>query len=231
MKLFTAAFLLSTLAAAAAPLEFVAPDPGTVRIVSISAIGSGCPVGHAFATVDSTGTIFDVAFDQYIVEVGPGSTASDARKNCRVSLNLEYPQGLQVSIVDTTFTGFAALAAGQTGTCRAAYSFSGGGASVAAQKTIRGPVETNYEMNEQVDIITWSPCGDHTAILNVNSEVRISPQTTQAKGLMTNPGRNTPNRSNPSSMEGGFERGFRKPVGAFMELRAPMPSPIRDRCP
>ena len=31
------------------------------------------------------------------------------------------------SVVDTTFNGFAALAAGQTGTCRAAYSFSGGG--------------------------------------------------------------------------------------------------------
>ncbi|CAI4219325.1 unnamed protein product [Parascedosporium putredinis] len=125
-----------------------------VKIVGISAIGSGCPAGHAFATVDSTGTIFDVAFDQF-------------------------------SVVDTTFSGYASLAAGQTGTCRAAYSFSGGGASVAAQKTIRGPVETNYEMNEKVDIITWSQCGDYTAILNVNSEVRISPTSSTSKGLMT----------------------------------------------
>ncbi len=31
-----------------------------------------------------------------------------------------------MSIVDTTFTGFAALAEGQQGICRAAYSFSGG---------------------------------------------------------------------------------------------------------
>lgn len=91
---FFPTLLFSTLAAAA-PLEAVAPDPGDVRIVSVSAIGSGCPAGHAFATVDSTGTIFDVAFDQYIVEVGPGLTASDARKNCRVSLNIEFPQGLQ----------------------------------------------------------------------------------------------------------------------------------------
>lgn len=40
-------------------------------------------------------------------------------------------------------------------------------------------------MNEKVDIISWSLCGDHTAILNVNSEVRISPQTSRDKGLMT----------------------------------------------
>lgn len=81
--------------AAAAPLEAAAPAASDVKIVGISAIGSGCPAGHAFATVDSTGTIFDVAFDQYIVEVGPTTSASDARKNCRVSLNIEFPQGLQ----------------------------------------------------------------------------------------------------------------------------------------
>ena len=94
MKLLAPILFLSSFVAAI-PLEAVAPDPSSVRIVSVSAIGSGCPVGHAFATVDSTGTIFDVAFDQYIVEVGPGLTASDARKNCRVSLNIEFPQGLQ----------------------------------------------------------------------------------------------------------------------------------------
>lgn len=46
-------------------------------------------------------------------------------------------------------------------------------------------METNYEMNERVDIISWSQCGDHTAILNVNSEVRIAPPTSRDKGLMT----------------------------------------------
>ena len=40
-------------------------------------------------------------------------------------------------------------------------------------------------MNEKVDIITWSQCGDYTAILNVNSEVRISPTSSTSKGLMT----------------------------------------------
>ena len=40
-------------------------------------------------------------------------------------------------------------------------------------------------MNEKVDIVSWSLCGDQTAILNVNSEIRISPQTSRDKGLMT----------------------------------------------
>ena len=71
------------------------PAPGDVKIIGVTAIGSGCPVGHAFVNVDATGTIFDVAFDEYLVSVGPGSTASAARKNCRVSINLEFPEGMQ----------------------------------------------------------------------------------------------------------------------------------------
>lgn len=69
-------------------------SPKDIKIIGVSAIGSGCPVGHAFVTVDATGTIFDVAFDQYYVAVGPGSAIADARRNCRVSINLQFPEGL-----------------------------------------------------------------------------------------------------------------------------------------
>jgi hypothetical protein len=40
-------------------------------------------------------------------------------------------------------------------------------------------------MNESVDIVSYSRCGDHTAILNVNSEVRVTPVNTDKKGSMT----------------------------------------------
>jgi len=173
-------------AAAATPLE-VSPQAlaADVKIRSISAVGSGCPLGHAYATIDASGTIFDIAFDNYVVEVGPGTSSSDARKNCRVTLNIEYPQGLTFSIIDTTFSGYAGLASGQRGTCRASYSFSGSQQSTAAQMTISGPADQNYEMNKSVDVISWSPCGDFSAIMNVNSEIRIAPITTPNKGVMT----------------------------------------------
>jgi hypothetical protein len=54
-----------------------------------------------------------------------------------------------------------------------------------ATKYIDGPVEMNYEMHQQVDIVTWSQCGDSSAILNVNSEVRVTPVNTPSKGSMT----------------------------------------------
>lgn len=76
-------------------LGFVAPAPGDIKILNVTAIGSGCPAGHAFVNVDATGTIFDVAFDEYIVSAGPGSSVSDSRKNCRISINLQFPSGYQ----------------------------------------------------------------------------------------------------------------------------------------
>ena len=84
-------------AAAAAPALAVpaAPAPSDVKILNVTAIGTGCPAGHAFVNVDSTGTVFDVAFDQYFASVGPGNLPGDARKNCRVSINLAFPGGYQ----------------------------------------------------------------------------------------------------------------------------------------
>jgi len=80
--------------ATANPLVAIAPRAQDVKIRSVSAVGSGCPLGHAYATIDASGTIFDVAFDDYIVQVGPGTSSSDARKNCRVTLNIEFPKGM-----------------------------------------------------------------------------------------------------------------------------------------
>ena len=90
------------------------------------------------------------------------------------------------SIVETRFQGYASLAAGQTGTCRAGYTFAGDSSQeVVFQKNIVAPHEDNYNMLAGVGIESWTKCGGSTAILNVNSEVRITPVTSPNKGLMT----------------------------------------------
>ena len=94
MKSFVSALLFGFAAATPLVAERAVAVEG-VKVSRITAIGSGCPAGHAYVNVDSTGTIFDVAFDQYTVEVGPGTSASNNRKNCRISLTLDFPQGFQ----------------------------------------------------------------------------------------------------------------------------------------
>jgi len=92
----------------------------------------------------------------------------------------------RLSIIETRFQGYASLATGQTGTCRAGYTFAGDNSQeVVFQKSIVAPHEDNYNMLAGVGIESFSKCGGTTAILNVNSEVRITPVTSPNKGLMT----------------------------------------------
>ena len=91
----------------------------------------------------------------------------------------------RLSIIETRFTGYASLTEGQTGTCRAGYTFAGDNSQeVVFQKNIVAPYEDNYNMLAGVGIESFSRCGT-SAILNVNSEVRIAPVTSPYKGLMT----------------------------------------------
>jgi uncharacterized protein DUF4360 len=81
--------------AAAVPTAPVAP-PSKVKIHDVSLIGSGCPnEKSAKVLVDATGTLFEASFSNYIIESGPGKGASDWRKNCRLSINLEFDAGYQ----------------------------------------------------------------------------------------------------------------------------------------
>jgi len=184
--LFTPLLFLGLAAAIPLTSETSAAPIKDVKIISISATGTGCPAGHAQVTVDATGTIFDVAFDKYIVNVGPGTVASDSRKNCRVSINLQFPSGYQFSIIESRFQGYASLPSGETGTCRAAYTFSGDNSQeVVFQKNIAGLYEDNFELIAGVGVESWSKCGGTTAILNVNSEVRITPADSAKKGSIS----------------------------------------------
>jgi hypothetical protein len=56
---------------------------------------------------------------------------------------------------------------------------------VVYQKSVASPYEDNYNMLAGVGIESWSRCGGSTAILNVNSEIRITPATSPNVGFMT----------------------------------------------
>lgn len=52
--------------------------------------------------------------------------------------------------------------------------------------TIKGPYDDNYIKTDQLNVETtvWSPCGLE-GLLNINSEVRLSPQDNSQKALLT----------------------------------------------
>src|SRR5438045_7829009 len=82
--------------AAAAPGPLVSKDkPSKVKIHGISLLGSGCPAGSADIKVDDTSTLFEATISAYEVQTGPGTNASDWRKNCKLTMNMEFDPGYQ----------------------------------------------------------------------------------------------------------------------------------------
>jgi hypothetical protein len=98
MKVFAAITCLLGLAAAAPSVLETRQNkqrPSKVKVHDVSLLGSGCPAGSAVVQVDATGTIFEATFSKYVVETGPGTKASDARKNCKLTINMEFDSGYQ----------------------------------------------------------------------------------------------------------------------------------------
>lgn len=67
--------------------------PSEVRVLGISLLGSGCPAGTADVQIDATKTLLEVTFSEYIIQTGPDTKAADWRKNCKLTLNLEFDEG------------------------------------------------------------------------------------------------------------------------------------------
>jgi len=88
------------LAAALPARDLIAPQaaaesPSTVKIHGVNLLGSGCPAGTADVQVDATGELFEATFSAYEIQTGPGTMASNWRKNCKLTMNLEFERGFQ----------------------------------------------------------------------------------------------------------------------------------------
>jgi hypothetical protein len=180
MKFFTVLTLGLPAVFAAPALEARQAPPSQVRIRGVSLLGSGCPAGTADVQVDATKTLMEVTFSEYIVQTGPGTKASDWRKNCKLTLNMEFSAGYQFSTFYTDMMGFAQIPAGANGYCSNTFDFTGFSERVTYAVNLRGKREGSFELSASPDIESWSPCGGQTAIMNMNTQCNISPTTSQA---------------------------------------------------
>lgn len=98
MHLTIASFILFAQLALGAPSAAAAPR--NLRVVGASVLGSGCPYGTADVKADPSNTAFDIRLSDYVVRGGPNTMAADWRKNCKLTLNLEYDEGFQYVFVN-----------------------------------------------------------------------------------------------------------------------------------
>lgn len=89
-----AALFAGLVSAIPTPDGLEARQNADIKVISATAFGSGCPANTAIVTIDPTGEFFEVDFSSYVVQSGPGTTAADWRKNCQITVDLEFTKGL-----------------------------------------------------------------------------------------------------------------------------------------
>ncbi|KAK0750693.1 hypothetical protein B0T18DRAFT_54825 [Schizothecium vesticola] len=163
-----------------------APSGHEVQITGIAFAGSGCPANSVSGQLSTDLTTITLLYTSFVAESGAGQPSSNQRKNCQLNVKLKYPAGWQFSIFKADYRGYANIARGDTGTCKATYYFSGDSKQISSTLTIKGPYDDNYLKTDQfgVESTVWSPCGLE-GLLNINSEVRVSPANSQSKSQLT----------------------------------------------
>ncbi|KAK0744737.1 hypothetical protein B0T21DRAFT_447871 [Apiosordaria backusii] len=162
------------------------PSGHEVSIVGLAFAGSGCPAGTVSGQLSSDLTTITLLYANFIAQAGQGISASNYRKNCQLNVKIKYPQGYQFSVFKADYRGYAQIPSGDTGTCKATYYFSGDSKQITSTLTIKGPYDDNYLKTDTfgVESTVWSPCGLE-GLLNINSEVRLSPMDAVKPALLT----------------------------------------------
>ncbi|KAK3317048.1 hypothetical protein B0H66DRAFT_562713 [Apodospora peruviana] len=190
MRLSNTLFLFTGLVASASPILTEGLEGGPsgheVSITGIAFAGSGCPAGSVSGMLSSDLTTITLLYASFVAQAGKDLSASNYRKNCQLNVKLKYPSGWQFSVFKADYRGYAQIPKGDTGTCKATYYFSGDSRQIASTMTIKGPYDDNYIKTDQfgVESTVWSPCGLE-GLLNINSEVRLSPSDSSKSALLT----------------------------------------------
>ena len=168
-----AALALLTLAMAPAALA-QRPHPHQVYVRGITYGGSGCPAGTVAANVSFDASAFDLMFDSFVAEAGPGVPLSESRKVCTINLDLAVPQGWSYTVNSVQTRGFASLDAGTSATQMNRYYFQGSASTAPFRSTMYGPLARDYSFTDQLGLSNqvWSPCGASRS-LNLAVEARV----------------------------------------------------------
>ncbi|KAM7194675.1 protein of unknown function (DUF4360) domain containing protein [Naviculisporaceae sp. PSN 640] len=159
----------------AAPSSLAPRAPKNLKVIGASVLGSGCPYGSAKVKADTSNTVFDIRLTDFVVKSGPKTQAADWRKNCKLTLNLEYDEGYQFTTLSSDLRGYAILPSGVQGRCQNTVDFTGQKGDSTYDLVIEGPGEGPFSLSSKADALLWSTCGTGTAIMNLNTQCWLSP--------------------------------------------------------
>ncbi|MFW7378633.1 MAG: DUF4360 domain-containing protein [Oligoflexus sp.] len=151
--------------------------PEYVSIRGVQTAGSGCPLGTVARNVSPDKKAFTLTFSEYLAEVFPGALPSDSRRNCNITVDLDFPTGWTFSVVSFDYRGYVVLDEGVSATTEASYYFQSGDSDVKFSSTVEGDIAEDYHFRDQVALASavWSPtCEGVQRPLNLKTDIRLS---------------------------------------------------------
>lgn len=162
------------------------PSPGQVTLDVLSINGSGCPAGTARVSMSGDNTAFSVTYTDFMAQAGGAAAATDFRKNCQVGVQVNIPSGFTFAIARADYSGRAGLTSGASALLRTNYYFQGTSGDNYVDHYFNGPMSGTWHASDVTDASTlvYEPCGA-TAVLNVNTELRLSAAAGGASNWMS----------------------------------------------
>ncbi|AXK35547.1 DUF4360 domain-containing protein [Streptomyces armeniacus] len=166
----------------ATPPYFEDPPEDEIVITVATVNGSGCPKGTAAVAVSPDNKAFTVTYSDYLAQVGKGSTPTDFRKNCQLSLVMHVPHGFTYAIASVDYRGYAFLEPGASSISKASYYFQGSSETTHHEHPYTGAYNDNWQATDETEWahMVWAPCGE-LRNFNINTELRVNAGTSDTK--------------------------------------------------
>lgn len=162
-----------------------------IRGVRLS--GSGCNGSSASAVTTDDGQTLSVIFDNYIADIGNGSShpqSTSLQLDCHVLIDVDVPPNTQYALMQTDYRGFAALPASAYGFHRFTQIVPNQPIASMREAQLRGPVSTNYAVSVQQKPgrYVYSPCNKRSQTIDLFSQLFVSylPKTSDRSIAMIN---------------------------------------------
>lgn len=151
----------------------------SITIRGVRMTGTGCSEAAAAATTTADGKVLSILFDNYMVDIGQGSThpqSTTLKKNCRVFIDVDVPDGYQYGLEQTDYRGFAALPASAYGMHRFTQIIPGQAIVSAREAQLKGPVADEYTvtMRQKPGRIVFSQCHLRYQTIELLSELAVA---------------------------------------------------------
>lgn len=158
----------------------LAQAPRGMKIEYVQANGSGCPAGSAFIDVSPDQQVFTAIFSEFQAAIGPSVAMTDRNKYCAMVVNVTVPAGWQYSIFKASYEGWYDLERNVELRQTSRYWFQGNPA-VTKTSTFRGPGSGAFNYDDQMGVVSWSPCGgSRNMIINANLALSNSRDTSRS---------------------------------------------------